>query len=102
MILFGTVQSIHGGLCPNISTLRAHAAGLSTALTHHKRTRQVNVIFLAKQQVAGSTSEKPRARGHYFKKVEKERGLQGVYRLGSWRLIECLEDKLCDIRYPSG
>lgn len=33
---------------------------------------------------------------------EKNKGLQGVCRLGSWRLIECLEDKLGDIRYPSG
>lgn len=37
--------------------------------------------------------------------VEAERrnkALRGVYRLASWRLIECLEDKLGDIRYPSG
>lgn len=33
---------------------------------------------------------------------EKNKGPQGVCRLGSWRLIECLEDKLGDIRYPSG
>lgn len=33
---------------------------------------------------------------------KRNKGLQGVYSLGSWRLIECLEDKLSDIRYPSG
>lgn len=33
---------------------------------------------------------------------EGNKGVGGVYWFGFWSLIECLEDKPGDIRYPSG
>lgn len=36
------------------------------------------------------------------KAEEGNKGVGGVYWFGFWSLIECLEDKPGDIRYPSG
>lgn len=130
--IWDSVQSNHRGLCPNISPTKSSAcpccytsdspsvllfffhphakkkekrdklppAQQDDVIIYEKYMKKVNMYSDIRTVKSSAVGRRNLSKSSVF--VAENKGLRGVCRLGSWRLIECLEDKLGDIRYPSG
>lgn len=87
------VKPGRGGLCPNISARESGAPTLPDLLHWSFPPPICSTIADPIHHFGGETRQQAE---------EGNKGVGGVYWFGFWSLIECLEDKPGDIRYPSG